>query len=291
MQPIYRNTITYVEPFIPRTARAICGSIIVGVALAALAFYVFCRRKKEQGAAATSPPGDRALPPPDVLDLKNPDTIHGALRQIKGPERCELRTIFHVNEHPYRACSPLRYINENIDQRVTDRDRKMADIQWHMGEFLGMIRDDRIVVNLLSHKEREIGLFKSQFDEFKTKQDYHDFPMWEEEQEVPTSSWDSLFKTAKAVADAAQKSNGQVFVFCVQGTKKTAAFIALIELYRHPTMLQQDVPTIRQFLFNTLLKIGCSSEGRYPHLAQLKQLFSENFIDWAKRIDIQKTGN
>lgn len=274
MQPIYRRPLTFVEPLIPRTPRAIgaVGAVVV-VALAALAGLIYFRR-----TPVNTPPVEPVKPPPlEPLNLKDPRTISYALSKLEtSPRRMDLETVFFVNEHPYQACGSLSYINAHRGQEGAKAIPRL------LGEFFEKVKALPFKVILMSEQEMHREAWLPSVDDFKSH--YTSYLITDLSDQMRELEISFVLRKAKEIADAVAKDSPPVFVHCIEGTERTSAFIAALELYRTPEILKQDPEAIRQFLYNTLCQIGHTCFGRYPSPKLIETLFSDQFIVVAKRV-------
>lgn len=268
MQPIYRKPIIFDESFIPRKPLAI--GVVVGIALAALAAFVYCRARRQ----AVKP----QEPPKTYPAFKYPSVIQRRLLETHVTAKMDLDTSFLIHGQAYQACGPQSYLVKNIDPL------KGIYINDLLDTFFAVLDRMPIVVNLMQTSEwPTIHGFESRMNQLKTtKGNFYHIDSWEEYEALKENHLQSALAIARKIAEEVKDTKKTIFVHCKMGLDRTATFMVMIELFRHADILQKEPDEIRKFIFDTLIAVQMTAAGRCPAVHQIGMLFSDEFIKYAK---------
>lgn len=182
---------------------------------------------------------------------------------------------FKVNNHEYYACGPAFAIFESIIKEYNEfyEHVENASFQGQKG----------IIVNLISPTDRYGETIINALYSKQTPSIKHHFNRWIDGKEPDATE---ILTFAKNIINSLNK-NEKIFIHCRMGWQRTATFITLLEILRHPEILNYDNEKVKNFIYETLLQIVGSAHERAPTKSQVEFLFSDDFINIARNLPYQ----
>lgn len=265
MQPIYRKPLTFSEAFMPSPSRALCAVAVVGLAALATFAYRWLQPRTPAGI------------PLNFLQL---DPIHEALINY-GASKVDYSSPLSVREHSYRTYGPVSYV---VDNRGSAGDEVIPGL---LDAYFAELKKAPIIVNLISEGEQIQHWYSSNL-KHRVEALKHEvihcfrFSNWESRQALQFKQYFIALDEAKKVAQLVQSNPQEITVIGMDSSARTTGFIAMIELFRDPKILGQDLETIRKFIFETLHELCYKQRQPIPSRDEIQMLFSESFIKQAK---------
>lgn len=273
MEPVSSTRGSIREILFPKSLPA--RVLIVAIALAVLIAWDYMSRK---------PSGKRlsALPSPDASsntvtqltsaypNFQSPLAISEALEAFKHPrKKVSLTGIFPLNGHYYQCCGLKNYIEDN-------KSKKVATL---IAEFMNELQQARLIVNLQLKDSEYSEETSKTLDKFKENpRKLHSIVDWEEGSCKHSEGIQEVLKSAKSIATLVKTCDDTLFVLAGTGMKNTAVFIAILELFRSPSILEQNNEMVHRFIFDILNRLRILIPGCQPSSEQIAQLFSDDFI-------------